>query len=145
MSDSAAAVLLEKRLRVSVVAADPVQRAWLRRLLVDAGHDVVESVEAADVVLSVAVGLIVRSPGPAPAFTAMKEPSLQPLLTPREIEILGAMGKGLPNKLIARELGISLHTVKFHLESIFRKLGARTRTEAVARALERSRSETIHL
>jgi DNA-binding NarL/FixJ family response regulator len=45
--------------------------------------------------------------------------------------------EGLTNKAIARRLEISLHTVKFHVESLFRKLGARTRTEALAKAAER--------
>jgi Bacterial regulatory proteins, luxR family len=49
------------------------------------------------------------------------------------------------NKAIARHLAISLHTVKFHVESLFRKLGARTRAEAVAKGLERRRAETIDL
>jgi DNA-binding NarL/FixJ family response regulator len=53
------------------------------------------------------------------------------------MEVLGAIGEGLTNKAIARRLGISLHTVKFHVESVFRKLGARTRTEALAKAAER--------
>jgi DNA-binding CsgD family transcriptional regulator len=51
----------------------------------------------------------------------------------------------MTNKAIARRLNISLHTVKFHVESVFRKLGARTRTEAVAKASERRRYETITL
>jgi DNA-binding CsgD family transcriptional regulator len=51
----------------------------------------------------------------------------------------------MTNKAIARRLDISLHTVKFHVESLFRKLGARTRTEAVAKASERRRRETIML
>ena len=57
------------------------------------------------------------------------------LLTPREVEVLNAVADGLANKEIARELGISLHTVKFHLESLMRKLGASSRTEAVTKAL----------
>jgi DNA-binding NarL/FixJ family response regulator len=51
--------------------------------------------------------------------------------------VLGAIGDGLTNKAIARRLEISLHTVKFHVESLFRKLGARTRTDALAQAAER--------
>jgi DNA-binding NarL/FixJ family response regulator len=66
------------------------------------------------------------------------------LLTPRELDVLTAIGTGLGNKAIARELGISLHTVKFHIESLFRKLGARTRAEAVAKGLER-RGETVEV
>jgi two-component system response regulator FixJ len=58
-------------------------------------------------------------------------------LSRRERQILQGLLAGLSNKAIARRLGISLHTVKFHVESLFRKLGARTRTEALAKASER--------
>jgi two-component system, NarL family, nitrate/nitrite response regulator NarL len=59
------------------------------------------------------------------------------LFTPREIEVLTALGNGLSNKETARRLGISPHTVKFHIESLFRKLGASSRAEAVAKGLRR--------
>jgi DNA-binding NarL/FixJ family response regulator len=52
-------------------------------------------------------------------------------LTPREREVLQLMAEGLPNKLIAHRLSISLHTVKFHVAAILAKLGAASRTEAV--------------
>jgi NarL family two-component system response regulator YdfI len=52
-------------------------------------------------------------------------------LTPREREVLELVGQGLPNKLIARTLQISEHTVKFHLSSVSTKLGAVSRTDAV--------------
>lgn len=52
-------------------------------------------------------------------------------LSPREIEVLGMIAEGLGNKTIARHLGISEHTVKFHIGSIFTKLNASSRTEAV--------------
>jgi two-component system, NarL family, nitrate/nitrite response regulator NarL len=52
-------------------------------------------------------------------------------LTAREIEVLELVARGLPNKSIGRELGISEHTVKFHVGSILTKLGAESRTEAV--------------
>jgi DNA-binding CsgD family transcriptional regulator len=67
----------------------------------------------------------------------MAEANLKSLLTPREIEVVSAMAEGLSNKEIARGLEISPHTVKFHIETIFRKLGARSRAEAVARGLQR--------
>jgi len=62
------------------------------------------------------------------------EPS-RTLLTPRELEILRALGDGLSNKAVARLLGISAHTVKFHLEAVFNKLEACSRAEAVAKGL----------
>ncbi|HEX3843821.1 MAG TPA: response regulator transcription factor [Steroidobacteraceae bacterium] len=95
---------------------------------------------------AVARGLIVRSPAArASGFSAIQEAEARTLLTPREAQILDAIADGLTNKAIARRLGISLHTVKFHVESVFRKLGASTRTEAVAKATERRREETIDL
>jgi DNA-binding CsgD family transcriptional regulator len=95
---------------------------------------------------AVAAGLIVRLPDPIESgFAAIGEADGHALLTPRELEVLAALAEGLTNKAIARRLNISLHTVKFHIESLFRKLGARTRTEAVAKASERRRYETINL
>ena len=95
---------------------------------------------------AVSAGLIVRSPDATDAgFGAMREPDGHALLTPRELDVLAALAEGMTNKAIARRLNISLHTVKFHVESLFRKLGARTRTEAVAKASERRRYETITL
>ncbi len=55
-------------------------------------------------------------------------------LTPRELEVLQLLAQGLVNKAIAEQLRISENTVKFHVNAILGKLGARTRTEAVARA-----------
>jgi DNA-binding CsgD family transcriptional regulator len=95
---------------------------------------------------AVAAGLIVRAPVARDSgFGAMRESEAHALLTPRELEVLAALAEGMTNKAIARRLDISLHTVKFHVESLFRKLGARTRTEAVAKAAERRRSDLIML
>jgi DNA-binding NarL/FixJ family response regulator len=55
-------------------------------------------------------------------------------LTPREMEVLQLLAEGLPNKAIARRLDVSEHTVKFHVNAILGKLGARSRTQAVVRA-----------
>jgi len=49
--------------------------------------------------------------------------------------VLAALGNGLTNKETARQLGISPYTVKFHVESLFRKLGVATRAEAVAKGM----------
>jgi len=58
-------------------------------------------------------------------------------LTTREREVLELLSRGLPNKLIARRLQISEHTVKFHVSSIYAKLGATSRTDAVSRGVRR--------
>lgn len=95
---------------------------------------------------AVAAGLVVRAPPSRDSgFGARRESDGQALLTPRELEVLASLAEGLTNKAIARRLDISLHTVKFHVESLFRKLGARTRTEAVAKAAERRRNDIIML
>lgn len=95
---------------------------------------------------AVATGLIVRSSASEnTGFESMRESDVRALLTPRELEVLTAIADGDTNKVIARRLGISLHTVKFHVESLFRKLGARTRTEALAKASERRLSDTMTL
>jgi DNA-binding NarL/FixJ family response regulator len=58
-------------------------------------------------------------------------------LTAREIEVLQLIADGLSNKSIAARLGISDQTVKFHVSSIYGKLGAINRTDAVRRAVRR--------
>jgi DNA-binding NarL/FixJ family response regulator len=68
--------------------------------------------------------------------------SLPEPLTPRELEVLQALAEGKSNKAIAYSLGISDHTVKFHVTAIMNKLHAQSRTEAVVKA---TRLGLIHL
>jgi DNA-binding CsgD family transcriptional regulator len=63
-------------------------------------------------------------------------------LTPRELDVLALMAEGASNKAIAKQLGISVHTAKFHVGSILDKLDATGRTDAVAHAARRG---VIHL
>ena len=62
------------------------------------------------------------------------QPSLE--LTAREREVLTLLAEGASNKLIGRRLGISVHTVKYHVASILEKLDATGRTDAVAHAAQ---------
>ena len=99
----------------------------------------VEATQLDAALRAVAAGLVVRAPGVAPA-SGFQAPGFQaaeeaPSLTPREIEILALVGQGFTNKAVARRLGISVHTVKFHLEALFAKLDATSRAEAVAKGL----------
>jgi DNA-binding NarL/FixJ family response regulator len=64
---------------------------------------------------------------PATSVEELSEP-----LTAREREVLELIGRGLSNKLIAHELYISEHTVKFHVSSLYAKLGVNSRAEAVS-------------
>jgi DNA-binding NarL/FixJ family response regulator len=125
-----------------VILADESYSDWLADVLrysvravlsreVTAG-EIVAAVEA------VAAGLVVLQPeiiesllSAIPPTTRVMPTSPNQALTPREIEVLGMLAEGLGNKTIARRLGISEHTVKFHVSSIFTKLNASSRTEAV--------------
>ena len=77
-----------------------------------------------------ATALLAQLRGDAPA-RAPAEP-----LTPREADVLRGVAAGLTNKAIARRLKLSEHTVKFHLSSAMSKLGAASRAEAVALAMQ---------
>ena len=68
-------------------------------------------------------------------FESESEPISHGPLTDRESEVLGLLAKGLANKQIAVALGISEHTVKFHVSSIYTKLNVTNRTEAVREGL----------
>jgi two-component system, NarL family, response regulator YdfI len=99
-----------------------------------------EEIRAA--IQAAAMGLVVLH---SAAFDALLSPipersELDPpdqILTPREIEVLRMIAAGLGNKEIASKLTISDHTVKFHISSIFAKLGASSRTEAVTLGIRR--------
>ena len=68
-------------------------------------------------------------------FESESEPLSQGPLSDRESEVLGLLAKGLANKQIALALGISEHTVKFHVSSIYTKLNVTNRTEALREGL----------
>jgi DNA-binding CsgD family transcriptional regulator len=93
-------------------------------------------------------GVRLATPGEA-ATVALVSRDAQPLLepadielTPRERDVLVLMAEGASNKAIARQLGISVHTAKFHVGSLLDKLDATGRTDAVAHAARRG---VIHL
>lgn len=86
---------------------------------------------------AVARGLVVLDPafGAGAPSRERATVELRETLTPREAEVLQWLAAGLSNKLIAERLEISEHTVRFHINAIFGKLDAHTRTEAVSRAV----------
>jgi DNA-binding NarL/FixJ family response regulator len=71
-----------------------------------------------------------------------KLPSLDDVgLTPRQAEVMGLLLKGLPNKLIARELNLSVETVKDHVAAVLRALGVSSRTQAVLAVSQMTQSQ----
>ena len=98
-----------------------------------AARAVCVAIDGAANALSVIAQSLRDDPDPAAPIEA---PEPQPL-TPRELEVLAALADGASNKVIARRLGISFHTVKFHIASILEKLDAESRTEALAEAARR--------
>jgi two-component system, NarL family, nitrate/nitrite response regulator NarL len=114
---------------VALTATPPPSAAPAGVLLPDA---TAEQLDAA--LRAVAAGLLVCSAG-MPEARGFAPADDAPLLTPREREILGLIGLGLSNKAMARRLGISVHTIKFHMEALFTKLDATSRAEAVTKGL----------
>ena len=96
----------------------------------------VENLAAA--MAAIAQGLAVIDPAfAAGLLPAARDPSVVPPieeLTPRELQVLRLVAEGQSNKAIARALGISEHTVKFHVNAILGKLNVSSRTEAVVHA-----------
>jgi two-component system, NarL family, response regulator YdfI len=92
---------------------------------------------------AVTAGLLVLHPSDVDVLLPAATPASEPLtelaepLTRREREVLQMLASGLSNKEIAARLNISDHTAKFHVASIFGKLGATTRTEAVTAGIRR--------
>jgi two-component system, NarL family, nitrate/nitrite response regulator NarL len=157
-----ALVRLRARIDADVILAE-VPAAWLAAAegaaivaLVDgaaedaalealhAGASAVLPRDAAEAELAAAIIAAVRGHAVLPRsllrelIAADEPPALEQgsdaVLTARELEVLRALADGASNKMIARRLGISFHTVKFHVASILTKLDADTRTEAVAQA-----------
>lgn len=116
-----------------VLVGSPARRQRLRAEL-PIGIDV--AAEAATMAAARGLGADAEAFLVAASPTAEEEPLVEPL-TPREVQVLALLADGLPNKTIAARLGVSDETVKFHLGSVFGKLGASNRTDAVRQALRR--------
>jgi NarL family two-component system response regulator YdfI len=134
---------VNERIRVLVIGESPLARGGLEaavsqsdRFEVVGTCNLAEAAAlfdstAADVVLMESATFSSWMPSePASGTVSGPKPPLVPL-TPRETEVLRLLADGASNKIIAHKLGISDHTVKFHVTSILSKLNAGTRTEAV--------------
>ena len=112
------------KLRVYIDVSDAVTRRRVAALLhADSEIAVVGAAEDADLVLSERV---VR------ASARATDAALGTALSARELEVLRLVARGYGNKEVAAELGITTHTVKYHLAALLEKLGVRSRTEAVS-------------
>jgi DNA-binding CsgD family transcriptional regulator len=116
------------RLRIAINVADPALADRIASGL--SGAEEFELVAAGDDADAVVVAALPPAVEPDPALTA------------RELEVLSLLAEGASNKLIARRLGISTHTAKYHVASLLEKLDAVSRTDAVANA---ARIGVLHL
>lgn len=121
-----------------VVASGQDDVATIRAVLAVGAAGFISKSERPEVLLS-ALRLVLAGGVYVPARsldapTAPTPASAAALLTPRQRDVLLALSRGQPNKLIARELGLTEGTVKIHIAAILRALQARNRTEAVVRA-----------
>ena len=117
------------RLRLVIDVADPA--------LADRIASVLANIDGLELVgKQEADALVVSEAKVAP------EPDAVTALTARELEVLALLAEGASNKLIARRLGISAHTAKYHVASLLEKLDAVSRTDAVAHA---ARIGVLHL
>jgi DNA-binding NarL/FixJ family response regulator len=124
---SSAAILFLSDDQVNVRALTRSLRVWGILPTEASGEELAAAVHA------LSQGLIVGTS--TLLFESESEPLSHGPLTDRESEVLGLLAKGLANKQIAVSLGISEHTVKFHVSSIYAKLNVTNRTEAVREGL----------
>jgi DNA-binding NarL/FixJ family response regulator len=141
-----AAVLTPDRSQSVVLIANDIQALPALRTLAVHGwgiaHADASAAELSATIRAVSQGLVVLPAALAaealtpqsPANSVAEPAELEQPLTPREIEVLERVSRGLPSKLIAQRLEVSESTIKFHLSSIYAKLGVASRTEAVSRA-----------
>ncbi len=118
------------RLRIAVNVADLVLADRIASAL--SGVEEIDLVAAGDEADAILVAQLAAAP----------EAQSDLALTARELEVLSLLAEGASNKLIARRLGISTHTAKYHVASLLEKLDAVSRTDAVANA---ARIGVLHL
>jgi len=119
-----------------VLLTDDTERAWMVEALRSGVRGVLPRDAAASQIISAiqaaSSGLVVMQAEDVEGVLASpRQPRSVESLSPREAEVLGMLAEGASNKAIAYRLGISEHTVKFHVTSIMTKLNAGSRTEAV--------------
>lgn len=132
---------------VLIVASAQDDAATIRSVLATGVSGFIPKTDSRDVVLQairlvqaggvyVPARVLAGRDGVPEAATCSFSSGSDAVLTPRQIDVMGRLLRGRPNKLIARDLGLTEGTVKIHVAAILRTLGASNRTEAVVRARE---------
>ena len=140
--DESMSLPIESGISPLVVLTDNTENSWVVEALGSGTRAILPrdmtSEEIVAAIQAAAAGLVALHPQVLHSMLSPIPPAEEPepdpsdqVLTPREIEVLRMVAEGLGNKEVASRLGISDHTVKFHISSIFAKLGASSRTEAV--------------
>jgi DNA-binding NarL/FixJ family response regulator len=121
---------------VAVVVVSGVDDAATIRRCIDAGAMSFIPKSVAPEALTQALQHVLKGAVylPEQIVSAMERTEKHALLSPRQQQVLQCLSRGLPTKLIAREMGLSEHTVKEYIALVFQALGARNRTEAVIKA-----------
>jgi DNA-binding CsgD family transcriptional regulator len=117
------------RLRIAIEVADPALADRIASVLADVDGLELVGKDDEPTALIVAAGATLSA-------------DANVVLTVRELEVLALLAEGASNKLIARRLGISTNTAKYHVASLLEKLDAVSRTDAVAHA---ARIGVLHL
>ena len=119
-----------ERLRLAIDVGDPALAERIAAALAEVdGLELVAREDEPDALIVTALG-------------TAADPEASIALTARELEVLALLAEGASNKLIARRLGISAHTAKYHVASLLEKLDAVSRADAVAHA---ARIGVLHL
>lgn len=122
---------------VAVVVVSAADDLATVRACLDAGAMSFIAKSAPPETLTIALKRVLEGSVYLPAEMAAGTPAAPasgPNLTPRQFDVLRCLSRGLPTKLIARDLGLSEHTVKEYIAGLFQALGVHNRTEAVIKA-----------
>ena len=119
-------MLDDSRITIALAIADPVLAQRIAAIFVE--------IEAIEIVTAAADADLVIAEARSDSDEAEAAERVGLSLTAREAEVLALLAEGASNKLVARRLGISVHTAKFHVATLLDKLDAVGRTDAVAHA-----------
>ncbi|WP_114288077.1 response regulator transcription factor [Candidatus Halocynthiibacter alkanivorans] len=133
------ALAMEGGQRVALMSGEATREIAEQALEAGAAGFVPKTLSAPSLINAVKFMAMGEQYAPIAFMTAPPEPVTNPLaekLTRRELQVLGGLTQGKANKEIARDLGIQEPTVKLHVKTLYRKVGAKNRTQAALIARE---------